>query len=1170
MTIDISRKSFDHRKNYSGLICEQGRVQLDSDWNEASAIADRRMRAETLDMVGRCRVPPETPDAFRIGIVGGDLTIGPGRMYVDGFLAENHGGPPEEFDPVLAELAGTSDLPFDQQPFLIETDTNDLADGRYLVYLDVWPRDVTYIEDPELVEKAVGIPTTARQQTVWQVKILDEELGPDVICSATDEDMPGWQEVVRSSGGRLSTQTGEIPGNEDPCLLPHSGGYRGLENRTYRVAIHNVDNDGNATFKWARHNATVVSAVTAIPSLNRLDVENIGRDPVLRFNDGDWIEILDDALELAAQPGIIRRIESVDDATHIITLTNPLPPGVFPTVDGEGNLDPTRHTRVRRWDQSGEIRDIDGNLVVDLDAQNSEGVIPVPTPGTSIRLEDGILVTLDLATPEGRYKKDDYWVFTARAVDASMEVLNQQPPCGIHHHYCRLAIVEVANNEFVAVVEDCRDLVPEASDTSLGCCSVMVAPGESIQTAIDNLPAQGGRICLSTGEYLENIRIANRRNIVVTGCGRRSRLVSQSPADDVSDASPVIHIENSLGISIDSLAVEAHTTGIGILVDGQPADPDEPSRLVVQNIELSGLYVQAAFGSGIEFRTGNELLVRDCRITMRDVPGDWPGIFLVGEDALVERNVITVESADVSASGRILPINAGRGGLQIGGTSERVRVRDNLIQRGVGDGITLGSLEEVDETNNIINGLIAWPIGVEDPCDLCSTPPTRIPPRFRIEDDDEEPPIYRSAGSLSDIVIRYNRIYDMGRNGIGVAGFFDLSELDEFISIHWLTINDNEIRGCLNKPLVEVDETMIDYMGYGGIALADVTDLVIQNNIIEDNGRDHFEPVCGVFVLHCEGGDITDNRILNNGAKTTGDIENVKRGRRGGINIVYAVTPTVNIGPQSNLSIGPKFPRQNGVPAAKIHDNVVSQPLGRALSLAALGPVSVVNNQLTSRGVLEFIEPLAPSSIAATVLISNLGVSNELYGQILGFSSFAGGEVLTNTPGAADIEDESVTLIQGGLDDFRAGRYLANGNVLFADNQCVLDLLDQEVGRALSSVAIMSLDDIGVHSNQCDCSLSTDFLLFPNYFLSPSLRVSDNRFKEGFSNALVSAVTFGLMNTTTGNQATHCLIVVGPPLLKVESDNKVLLNAIPLLLEQQFCERIKEIIDNLTGLGNWL
>jgi len=100
---DYTRLTFDPRRDHAGVLMQQGRVQLDADWNELVALLDRRLRAETVDIIGRCVVPRETPDGFRIQVGGGDLTIGPGRMYVDGLLAENHGSAPDEFDATLAE-----------------------------------------------------------------------------------------------------------------------------------------------------------------------------------------------------------------------------------------------------------------------------------------------------------------------------------------------------------------------------------------------------------------------------------------------------------------------------------------------------------------------------------------------------------------------------------------------------------------------------------------------------------------------------------------------------------------------------------------------------------------------------------------------------------------------------------------------------------------------------------------------------------------------------------------------------------------------------------------------------------------------------------------------------------------------------------------------------------
>ena len=56
-----------------------------------------------------------------------------------------------------------------------------------------------------------------------------------------------------------------------------------------------------------------------------------------------------------------------------------------------------------------------------------------------------------------------------------------------------------------------------------------------------------------------------------------------------------------------------------------------------------------------------------------------------------------------------------------------------------------------------------------------------------------------------------------------------------------------------------------------------------------------------------------------------------------------------------------------------------------------------------------------------------------------------------------------------------------------------------------------------------------------------SVRMSGNRLKEGINKALYSALTAGIMNATTNNQSTHCLIITGLTNLKVDSGNKVLI-----------------------------
>jgi Family of unknown function (DUF6519)/Right handed beta helix region len=552
MSGDYSRKTFNPRRDFSGVLMQQGRVQLDADWNELVGIISRRLRAETTDIIGRGTVPKETPDGFNIQIAGGTLTIGRGRIYVDGLLAENHGKEPLEFDPVLAEQRGTLAVPYNEQPYFPNVALVAPAPqegGPYLVYLDVWQREVTFLEDPDLIEKALGVDTTTRLQTVWQVRVLSG-VGANVGCDTPDAKVPGWPEIIRPSDGRLTTDAVGVASDVDPCVIPPSGGYRGLENRLYRVEIHDGGVAGKATFKWSRDNASIATSVTAITALDKLTVARIGRDATLRFSVGDWIEITDDWLEFAQQPDLIRQIQDVDDATQIITLTSALPAGIFPD-DGQGNLDPKRHTRIRRWDQHGKVADTNGSLLVDLDAPGSDGLIPIPPGGTSVVLEDGVQITFD--TPaSGAYRVGDYWSFAARTADASVEKLVQAPPCGIHHHFCRLAMVTFPNPP-----TDCRHLwPPDFGDAGCDCSVCVTADSHNqgtltIQHAIDQVKTIGGTVCLGVGIYNlgENpINITGAKSLRVRGQGMQTALT-------YIGAGSAILIEGSSGVTVEQLAL---------------------------------------------------------------------------------------------------------------------------------------------------------------------------------------------------------------------------------------------------------------------------------------------------------------------------------------------------------------------------------------------------------------------------------------------------------------------------------------------------------------------------------------------------------------------------------------------------------------------------------------
>jgi hypothetical protein len=551
MSVDCSRFTFNAWHDFLGVVMQQGRVQLDADWNEFVAQMIRRVQVGALDTFEKTVVPRTTPDGFRIQANAGQLTIGAGRIYVDGILAENHGGGALQWDARLAELTGGTPVNYNAQPYYPAPPALP-AGGPHLVYLDVWQREVTWLQQPELVEKAVGVDTTARWQVVWQVKVLPQ-IG-SAQCGSPDADVPGWTDATRPSAGRLTTATGAAAISPDPCKIPPSGGYKGLENQLYRIEIHDGGGIGAATFKWSRDNRSVQSPVRQINAArDRVVVDSTGRDAVLHFADGDWVEIIDDVQELHGEPGIVRRIAlsgGVSDDTRTIVLTQPLPAGVFPT-GAQDDTDPARHTRIRRWNQSGKILREDGTLYHDLGLAAATGVIPVPPAGTRLLVEDGILASFDLAAGGGGFRVGDHWCFAARAADASIELLDRAPPLGIHHHYARLAIVN-----FPDVEHDCRVFWPPEAAAGHDCaCDACVtveghaAGTATIQQAIDSLAERGGMICLGAGIYRlrEPLHIANAGALTLRGKGWRTLLVPEQ-------AGVVIEVSDSVTVSLEDFA----------------------------------------------------------------------------------------------------------------------------------------------------------------------------------------------------------------------------------------------------------------------------------------------------------------------------------------------------------------------------------------------------------------------------------------------------------------------------------------------------------------------------------------------------------------------------------------------------------------------------------------
>lgn len=568
MAADFSRVRLNPLCDYADVEFKQGGVLLEADVNELVALIDRRLRALASDTLGRATVSSTTPNAFEVSAVAGGLEIDKGRLYVDGLLAENHGADSQNaalrvFDGLLSESSFAGKIPYASQPYLPDPPELPKA-GRHLVYLDVWKREVTHLEQPTLVESAVGVETSSRLQTVWQVRVLalPRDAGTDVTCSTPDASIAGWSEVIAPSTGVLSTGTFDVALADDPCDLPPSGGYRGPENQLYRVEIHDPGQPGGtATFKWSRENASVGSRVASMISGTVLELDSLGRDEVLRIRSGDWIEITDDVREFAQVAGVMRQVTTVHEATRRITfattLQTDMQPDSFPNSFPDSDWPKARNLRVRRWDQKELIFRTDASgtrvQVQDLNAAGATGLIRVPAAGISLFLENGITVSFGTTGTTGTkgFRAGDHWEFAARTSDASVEPLDRAPPRGIHHHYARLGLWDVDRG----TVSDCRNPWPPLRTTGQTCgCTQCVTPEShasgqlTIQEAVNKVKDSGGTVCLHAGQYVLDAPVH-------VGGAKSLRITGQGPATVIASHGSAFIIERSLAVAIDELAI---------------------------------------------------------------------------------------------------------------------------------------------------------------------------------------------------------------------------------------------------------------------------------------------------------------------------------------------------------------------------------------------------------------------------------------------------------------------------------------------------------------------------------------------------------------------------------------------------------------------------------------
>ena len=489
---DFTRVTFKPEKNFSRVLSQQGRVSIDADSAEQTAILLHYLRTLAQDIIGPHGAPSGQQGGFELTLDNeGRPNIEAGRYYVDGIMVENA-------ERCLYTAQADYPLP-ENDPLKLFLENPAQTEGVWL-YLDVWERLITPIEDDSIREKALGGPDTCvRAKIVWQLKSISPEdiklgMRTDMeekisaaakkkVVKATKSAIKKSTATVKQKASAAATQKAsaakltsekapateaaatEAEGNTEladyeqegclqlreflnnqgrplmaaqidsreitrnPCTIAPEAKYRGAENQLYRIEIHRSGTADTATFSWSRENGSVATAWLASAG-NSLTVANSRG-----FSAGNWVELSDDTLELQGESGVLVKLANVEGDTLVLDENSIASGQEEGVIWFQGMINP----KIRRWDQTES-----GDIIL------SQGAVPVVAQESQqdgwINLEDGVQIRF---APDGYFHSADYWLIPARVATGNIEwpedkALNQAawlPPHGIEHHYAPLGFM---------------------------------------------------------------------------------------------------------------------------------------------------------------------------------------------------------------------------------------------------------------------------------------------------------------------------------------------------------------------------------------------------------------------------------------------------------------------------------------------------------------------------------------------------------------------------------------------------------------------------------------------------------------------------------------------------------------------------------------------------------
>jgi hypothetical protein len=557
------------------------------------------------------------------------------------------------------------------------------------------------------------------------------------------------------------------------------------------------------------------------------------------------------------------------------------------------------------------------------------------------------------------------------------------------------------------------------------------------------------------------------------------------------------------------------------------------------DVTLTDLTVTAVNFPAIASVMAQVVEICDNRIFMQDTAGLWPAIYVSGSETSIERNWIGLEDVadatnyaseavqtDLSASFTAPPATpTGNGGIQVGGFSNTIAIVENQIEGGAFNAISLGGYVL---TNDGVQASGLQGLFPAAPATAGAQTTLALPP---VTGNSQ----LAADGPLQNIRIEKNRISNCGLCGIGPVGYFASPQMPETVSIANLSILGNTLSGTMQAAPAALPDSLAGTVGYGAISLPDLQNTIIRDNVITDFGSEPGAQVCGIFVLNAEQLEISRNQIvetrdwvaLNSAAPPANG------GQQAGIAIAMVSPPALNqvtsptwagSSTQGVTTAGSPPIYQPGMPALRIEQNVVRIPLGYSLTVLGYGPFSITGNQFTTGGTVPWGGGAPP--IALNIFVLNLGLPVE-FDNVTSFSSawtMANGNYGLPSLSSVDASIATSTC----------------GTILFAHNMCQVETRGSSAGAPFSSF-IATLDHLNYSNNlswvdgagvtlppivkdQRGASLValSDALLF-----GVSLQVMANRFQEPGGSVVASGVTAGVLNVTSNNISTVCLLPLG-------------------------------------------